>query len=254
MCGRYQRRSDKQKIAEAFALGNPDEADELDELDELDSIVEQSLAPNYNVAPGTMQPVVVWDDETGMRALRMMYWRMLPPFCTDPKKFKLDTIHASAEKLLSSSMWKSSFLYRRCLIPADSFVEWRRVNSKTKLPFLFAMKTDEPFAIAGIWQHWRSQDGKTEMDTFAIVTVEPNEIVHDFTDHDRMPLLIARRDYERWLTDQDVERPPVDLLRPFDSELMKAWQVGMAINSVRNNDASLIEPQVELPQMEMFGD
>lgn len=235
MCGRYQRRSDKQRIAEAFALRN---------LDDLDLSSELELAPSYNVAPGTMQPVVVWDEDIGMRALRMMYWRFLPPFCTDPKKLKLDTIHASAEKLLSSSMWRQSFLYRRCLIPADSFIEWKKVGAKGRLPYVFAMKTGEPFGIAGIWQRWQSPDGQTAFDTFAVVTVEPNEIVHDFTDHHRMPLLIAKRDYERWLRDADVERPPVDLLRSFDSELMKAWAVGTSINNVRNNDASLLEPCV----------
>jgi putative SOS response-associated peptidase YedK len=250
MCGRYQRRSDKQRIAEAFQLGA---------LDELDLSVELNLAPNYNASPGTMQPVVIWDDDLGMRALRMMHWRFLPPFCTDPKKLKLDTIHASAEKLLSSGIWKKSFLYRRCLIPADSFVEWKRISAKIRLPFLFAMKSGEPFGIAGIWQHWRSPEGETEMDTFAVVTVEPNEIVHDLTDHHRMPLLIKRADYQRWLQGGDVEQPPVDLLRPFDSDKMKAWQVGTRINSVRNNDPSMIEPceepeaGSETGQMEMFG-
>jgi putative SOS response-associated peptidase YedK len=264
MCGRYQRRSDKQRIAEAFQLGSLNDLDlSVAGVDrDVDSEVELALAPNYNAAPGTMQPVVVWDDALGMRALRMMYWRFLPPFCTDPKKLKLDTINANGDKLLSSNLWRKSFLYRRCLIPADSFVEWKRVSAKARLPFLFAMKTGEPFGIAGIWQHWRSPDGKTELDTFAVVTVEPNEIVHDVTDHDRMPLLIQRRDYERWLREGDVERPPVDLLRPFDSDKMKAWQVGTRINSVRNNDASLMEP-VEMAgadagesrsgQMEMFG-
>ena len=236
MCGRYQRRSDKQRIAEAFQLGT---------LDELDLSVELGMAPTYNASPGTMQPVVVWDDALGMRTIRMMHWRFLPPFCTDPKKLKLDTIHASAEKLLSSGIWKKSFLYRRCLIPADSFVEWKRVSAKIRLPFLFAMRTDEPFGIAGIWQHWRSPDKETELDTFAVVTVEPNEIVHEFTEHSRMPLLIKRADYERWLRDGDIEQPPVDLLRPFDSDKMKAWQVGTRINSVRNNDPSLTDP-VEL--------
>ena len=250
MCGRYQRRSDKQRIAEAFHLGA---------LDDLDLSVELGLAPTYNAAPGTMQPVVVWDEALGMRAVRMMYWRFLPPYCTDPKKLKLDTIHASAEKLMSSGIWRKSFLYRRCLIPADSFVEWKRVSAKIRLPFLFAMKAGEPFGIAGIWQHWHSPDRKTELDTFAVVTVEPNEMVHDLTEHGRMPLLIKRADYERWLRDEDVEQPPVDLLRPFDSDKMKAWQVSMRINSVRNNDPSLIEPLEdaeagsETVQMEMFG-
>jgi hypothetical protein len=48
VCGRYQRRSDKQRIAEAFALGNVDG-------------VTLELTPDYNVAPQTMQPVIVWD-------------------------------------------------------------------------------------------------------------------------------------------------------------------------------------------------
>ena len=254
MCGRFQRRSDKQRITEVFQIGT---------LNEADPDVELGLAPNYNAAPGTMQPVVVWDDALGIRTLRMMYWRMLPPFCTDPKKLKLDTIHASAEKLLSSGLWRKSFLYRRCLIPADSFVEWKRASAKLRLPFLFAMKTDEPFGIAGIWQHWRSPSGDAEMDTFAVVTVEPNEIIYDLTEHGRMPLLIKKADYERWLRDGDLERPPVDLLRPFDSDKMKAWPVATRMNSVRNNDASLIEPLDEtgtLPgmdsetgQMSMFG-
>jgi putative SOS response-associated peptidase YedK len=252
MCGRYQRRSDKQRIAEAFQLGT---------LDELDLSVELGLTPNYNAAPGTMQPVVVWDEELGMRTLRMMHWRFLPPFCTDPGKLKLDTINASAEKLLSSAIWRKSFLYRRCLLPADSFVEWRRISAKIKLPFLFAMKGDEPFGIGGIWQHWRSPDGATELDTFAVVTVEPNEIVHEVTNHNRMPLLIKKADYERWLRDGDAEQPPVDLLRPFDSDQMKSWQVDTRINNVRNNDASLAEPCAGsaivtgplVEQLEMFG-
>jgi putative SOS response-associated peptidase YedK len=260
MCGRYQRRSDKRRIAEAFQLGTLDDPDL-----NVDPGVELGLAPNYNAAPGTMQPVVIWDEALGMHTLRMMHWRFLPPFCTDPKKLKLDTVHASAEKLLSSGVWRKSFLYRRCLIPADAFVEWRRVSSKIKLPLVFAMKANEPFGIAGIWQHWRSPDGATELDTFAVVTVEPNEIVYDVTNHNRMPLLIKRADYERWLRDDNAQQPPVDLLRPFDSDQMKSWQVSTRINSVRNNDPSLADPcpdpyvdsttasESVTGQMEMFG-
>jgi len=48
MCGRYQRRSDKQKIAEAFQLGNVDG-------------LYLELASDYNVAPQTMQALILWD-------------------------------------------------------------------------------------------------------------------------------------------------------------------------------------------------
>src|SRR5271155_761072 len=229
MCGRYQRRSDKQKIAEAFHLGNVDG-------------LALELAPDYNVAPQTMQPVVIWDEEFGTRTLHMMFWKFLPSFVTDPKNYKLTTINAQSEKLMESGLWQDSFLRRRCLIPADNFIEWKRVDAKTKLPFAFAMKDDQPFALGGGWRHWRSPDRKTEMDTFAIITVEPNELLVEKTGHDRMPLIVERRDYQRWLEAGSPERPPVDLLRPFDSDKMKAWRVDRRVNNVKNNDRLLSEP------------
>src|SRR5215469_6671014 len=96
MCGRYQRRSDKQRIAEAFALGNVDG-------------LALELAPDYNVAPQTMQPVIVWDEAFGTRKLQMMFWRFLPPFVSDPRKFRTDTINAKGETLLDSNVWREAF-------------------------------------------------------------------------------------------------------------------------------------------------
>jgi putative SOS response-associated peptidase YedK len=105
MWGRYQRRSDKQRIAEAFALGNVDG-------------LTLELGPDYNVAPTTTQPVIVWDEEFVTRTLHMMFWRFLPPYVTDPKKFRLDTINATGETMLTSKIWPESFLERRCSHPS----------------------------------------------------------------------------------------------------------------------------------------
>jgi putative SOS response-associated peptidase YedK len=118
------------------------------------------------------------------------------------------------------------------------------------------MHDDEPFALGGVWRHWRSPDGKTQMDTFAIITTEPNELLVEKTGHDRMPVIIKRQDYQRWLEPGNNEQPPVDLLRPFDSEKMKAWRVDQRVNNVRNDDASLTEPlkdENEGGQLGMFG-
>ena len=136
MCGRYQRRSDKQKIAEAFHLGN------------IDGLALE-LTPDYNVAPQTMQPVIIWDEEFGTRTLHLMFWRFLPRHVTDPKTFKLSTINAKGETLLTNKVWRDSFLYRRCLIPSDTFLEWKR-EGKRRLPYVFAMKDDQPFALGGV--------------------------------------------------------------------------------------------------------
>ena len=229
MCGRYQRRSDKQKIAEAFHLGNVDG-------------LALEFAPDYNAAPQSLQPVIVWDKQFGARSLHMMFWRFLPPYVTDPKKFRLDTINARGEGLIDSNIWRDAFLHSRCLVPVDSFIEWKRVDTKTKLPWVFAMKDDEPFALAGVYRRWRSPDRKSDMDTFAIITTEPNELLAERTGHDRMPVIIRRQDYQRWLEPADEARPPIDLIRPFDSDKMKAWRVDRRVNNVKNNEPSLCEP------------
>jgi putative SOS response-associated peptidase YedK len=229
MCGRYQRRSDKQKIAEAFHLGNVDG-------------LALEFAPDYNAAPQSLQPVIVWDKQFGARSLHMMFWRFLPPYVTDPKKFRLDTINARGESLMDSNVWRDAFLHSRCLVPVDSFIEWKRVDAKTKLPWVFAMKDDEPFALAGVYRRWRSPDRKLEMDTFAIITTEPNELLAEKTGHDRMPVIIKRSDYQRWLEPGNEEQPPIDLIRPFDSDKMKAWRVDRRINNVKINEPSLDQP------------
>ncbi len=87
MCGRYQRRFDKQRIAEAFALGD------------IDGLALE-LAPDYNVAPQTMQPVIIWYEQFGTRRLHMIFWRFLPRFVTDPKTFTRPTVNAKGETLL----------------------------------------------------------------------------------------------------------------------------------------------------------
>jgi putative SOS response-associated peptidase YedK len=181
MCGRYQLRSGVKKIATVF------------HLEDVDAHAVQ-LAPNYNAAPGTTQPVIVWDEQFGVRTLQMMFWRFLPPFVIDPKKFRLDTINAKGETLMNSSVWRESFLYRRCLVPVDTFIEWQRIDNKTKLPWMFAMKDDKLFALGGVWRRWWSPDNKSQMDTFAIITTEPNELLTEKTGHDRMPVIIKSAD------------------------------------------------------------
>ena len=65
------------------------------------------------------------------------------------------------------------------------------------------------------------------------------------TSHDRMPVIIDKADYQRWLEPGSKEQPPIDLIRPFDSDRMKAWRVDRRVNSVRNNEPSLCEPLTE---------
>jgi putative SOS response-associated peptidase YedK len=92
--------------------------------------------------------------------------------------------------------------------------------------------------MAGLWEHWQPKEGAA-LETFTILTTDPNELMEPI--HNRMPVILARRDYERWLEPGDLARPPVDLLRPYPAEEMTAWPVSDRVGNVRNNDPQLLE-------------
>ena len=116
--------------------------------------------------------------------------------------------------------------YRRCLVHADCFYEWQRLNAKTKQPFAIAMKDGKPYALAGLWERWKDRKAGTELLTFTVITTDPNEVIEQL--HDRMPCIIPEKDYDRWLQPGDPDRPPIDLLRPFDGDKMTAWKVTLS--------------------------
>ena len=103
-------------------------------------------------------------------------------------------------------------------MPADCFYEWQRLNAKTKQPFAIAMKDGKPYALAGLWERWKDHKAGTDLLTFTVITTDPNEVVEPL--HDRMPCIIPEKDYDRWLQPGDPDRPPIDLLRPFDADKM----------------------------------
>jgi len=76
------------------------------------------------------------------------------------------------------------------------------------------------------------------LDTFSIVTTEANELTDPI--HDRMPVILHPRDYDRWLNDYDESRPPLGLLRPYESEGMTMTPANRAVGNVRNNGAAML--------------
>jgi putative SOS response-associated peptidase YedK len=226
MCGRYYRRSDKQRIADAFRLGKlPDEF---------------VLPPDHNVTPTTFQPVIRANKETGERELEMARWGLVPYFAKSPAEFKgFSTINAKAESVATAPTWRRPFERRRCLVPADGFYEWRPLSAKAKQPYAFTMKTGESFAFAGLWDAWKEPDGGWLI-SYAIITTDANELMEPV--HNRMPVILKPTDYDRWLSRDEVERPPIDLLRPYEADRMTAHPVDTRVGNVRNNEPGLCEP------------
>ena len=80
-------------------------------------------------------------------------------------------------------------------------------------------------AFAGLWDAWKEpkasvQAVDTWLQSFSIITTEANELMS--TIHTRMPVILAERDWTRWLDRDPEARPPIDLLRPCFAEDSKA--------------------------------
>jgi len=208
MCGRYGRRSDKQKIAEAFHVKA-----NLDEID---------FMPNDDITPGTIQPVVFSNDE-GEREIELMYWGF-----TFPKRL---TFNTRSDGILKPGLWKNSFENRRCIVPADRFFEWKRLHKKNNPKYEITVPGRQPFALAGIWSMWKNKEGDS-LPTVSVITSEPNERMAEV--HDRQPVILEPRDYAEWLSTSD--RPPVHLLRILTAdemkiELLEAHNMQLPLNS-----------------------
>ena len=195
------------------------------------------FAPSYNVAPQSIQPVVRLNQETGEPEFALMRWGLIPYWAKDPK-IGFTTINARAEEVTEKPLYREAMKRRRCLIPADAFYEWQRLSGETKQPFAFGLQSGELYAFAGLWERWKSKEGEA-LETFSILTTDPNKLAERV--HDRMPVILERCDYRRWMEPGDPTRLPIDLLRPFPAEKMRSWPVSQRVGNVRNDDADLLK-------------
>ena len=222
MCGRFARRSTEEVLADWFGV-------ELEDM--------PWFAPSYNIAPQSVQPVVRLSRDSGNREFALLRWGLVPFWAKDAK-FGYSTINARAEEAATKPAYREALKKRRCLVPADAFYEWQRIDKKTKHPYAFALRSGEPYAFAGLWERWQPKEGAA-LETFTILTTDPNELMEPI--HNRMPAILEALDYPRWLDPGDPARPPVDLLRPFPAEKMVSFAVSDRVGNVRINDPQLLE-------------
>jgi putative SOS response-associated peptidase YedK len=136
-------------------------------------------------------------------------------------------------------MFRQAMAQRRCLVPADGFYEWQGAKPP-KQPYFIRMRDDSLFAFAGLWERWKPAEDAESIDTFTIITTSPNELMKSI--HNRMPVIVAREDYDKWLSRETSPADLAALLKPYDAALMEARLVGTKVNKPDNNGPELIEP------------
>ncbi|NIQ03007.1 MAG: hypothetical protein GWM98_23640, partial [Nitrospinaceae bacterium] len=188
--------------------------------------------PRYNIAPTQEVPVVT--AVNGPRELVVMKWGLVPPWSRDEKSGPR-LINARAETLEQKPSFRGSFKNKRCLIPADGFMEWKK--NRNKIPFYITLKSGEPFAFAGLWAEWKGTD--RTLQTFTIITTPANALLQPL--HDRMPLILAPRDYEAWLDPSTAPKDLRPLLVPFSADALRVVEISPKINSPHNDSPECLK-------------
>ncbi len=188
---------------------------------------------SYNIAP--TQPTLILrrrDDDNEWAWVR---WGLVPQWAKDVS-IGAKMINARGETVAEKPAFRGAFRYRRCIVPASGFYEWRR-QPDGKQAFAIMPTDTACFGFAGLWEHWTAPDG-TVLETSSVLTTTPNALMA--TIHDRMPVILDAADYPSWLRGSATEATA--LIRPYPAERMRIHAVSKAVGNVRNNSAELVAP------------
>ena len=225
MCGRYNLRTSMEDLVDVFS------ALPAESLDQARAV------PRFNIAP--TQTVLAIREENKTRMLTGLHWGLIPFWAKD-KSIGNRMINARGETVASKPSFRAAFKKRRCLVLADGFYEWKKLEAKNKQPYHIQLKNHETLALAGLWETWHPEGGDT-VESCTIITTEPNSLMAEL--HDRMPVILAEDDFDSWLDPSNNDKDLLqELIRPYPADEMEAYPISTLVNSPRNDVPDCIAP------------
>ena len=165
-------------------------------------------------------------------------WGLLPSWVKDPGDFST-LINARAETAAEKPSFRAAMRHRRCLIPADGFIEWTGQRG-SKRPYLLKSPDQGLMAFAGLWEHWQGSDG-SEIESAVILTTGANATLAPL--HNRMPVILDPEHYDAWLDCKRVSPGDVaEFLVPADDALLVAVELEPKINNPGNEGPEILAP------------
>lgn len=209
----------------------------------LDGVMENDGPPpdwdgNVNVAITTKVPILRYVD--GRCRFDVARWSLIPSWSKELPKFASHNARGEdvASKPAFRAAWKTG---RRCVIPANSFFEWKKLDAtgKDKQPYAIGLGNKGPMALAGLWEEWKPNEGAPLL-SCTIITTGPNSLMEPI--HNRMPVILGDEDIAKWLGKEPATPEEITaMVKPFNAARMRTWPVSKAVGQVKNKDRSLLD-------------
>lgn len=211
------------------------ETDDLKQRFDAESLPDDQIKPTWNAAPGQLLPVV--SQRSSGRSVDLMKWGLIPVWAKE-RSIGYRMFNARAESVFDKPTWKGPVLHHRCIVPINGFYEWQKTDDG-KQPFYIYDPKQSILGLAGVSSQWTDKTTGEVIESFSIVTTEPNKEMRPI--HDRMPVIIDPEDEAKWLDPKVDTADKIDpYLHPYHDGGLKMHPVDAAVGNARNNDASLI--------------
>lgn len=226
MCGRFTLASDAEMLQQTF----------------FDVEMPMNLSPRYNISP-TQDVTVIPNTETHPegRQIERFHWGLIPSWAKD-SQIGNRMINARSETLAEKPSFRNAYKRRRCLILADGYYEWQKIpGERVKQPVYIRLKSQKPFALAGLWETWQTEGMDEPLRSCTIITCPPNAVLAEI--HHRMPVILPQDAYAEWLVPDERSADALQsLLTPYLDEEMEAYPVSRFVNRPMNDSPQCIAP------------
>ena len=205
----------------------------------------QVLFKRYNIAPTINIPIF-----TNTKVYTYAHFGLIPSWAKDRSSLN---INARSETVFEKNSFRESYKQRRCIIPINGYFEWEKdEHTKQSTPHIITSTRNNYFAFAGLYEYWYDNKIGQTILSCALLTTQPNEKIE--TIHDRMPVILEKKDWNKWLDSNSSFEELNKLYSPLSSDEINITEVSDLVNSVKNDSIECIQKstKIKLVQETLF--
>ncbi len=132
--------------------------------------------------------------------------------------------------------FSAAFRFRRCLVPANGWFEWKR-DGPARQPWFVTLAEGSPLSFAALWERWDKAEEPVE--SFTVITTAATPDLAGI--HERQPAIIPPGRFDQWLDPASPLPQLLELVREPCAGPYAPRAVSTRVNRVSNDDPGILD-------------